>query len=258
MKIITFFMKKPNEEGRISEDYSWINPEIQAAHDSNPVSYPRLIAVLSDGAGGVGLFAAEWAKQLTKWVVEFFSERPILSVLDFESVIVDNWEAFQTEQLRKVAAGGAQFDKFSTQGSLATILALWQVDAATFHVFAIGDTCVIKVSDDTIQVFPEAYANTELFANGPTLVSLFEPLALDSEVSQSFDLKPGEKIILATDAVAEHCINQLKGPAPLRKLSNWVASIGLKGDSVKKSYFEKRVKDQSLRPDDYSFILVSP
>lgn len=257
MNITSFHLPKPNEEGRTSEDYHWINPEILGGNNQEAINYPRLVAVLSDGAGGVGLFAAEWAKQLTHWVVENFAEKPITAIAEFETIIINNWQAFQDEQISKLSKESAQFDKFTTQGSYATILALWQTYATSFHVFGIGDSCLIKVTENEVQVFPEEYSNTELFAQAPTLISLYEPLEVRTNTVYAFTVQQGDKLIMATDSVSEHCINELKGNKPSLKLDIWIETIGLKNERTIKSYFMKRFQDKTLKPDDYSFILIT-
>ncbi len=259
MKVTEFHLPKPNEEGRVSEDYHWVNPQLvkSLAHNQENLIFPRLVAVVSDGAGGVGLFAAEWAKQLVSWVVDHFQETLINDISEFEEVVIANWQSFQDSHLGKLTTDSTQYEKFTIQGSLATLLALWQTDETSFHLFVIGDTCIIKVAESEIQVYPEEYQDSQMFAKAPALISLYESIENKSKSVYQFSSIKGNTFILATDAIAEHCITELAIPKPLVKLNNWMKHIGQKKHKVLKSYFEKQLQKQSLRADDYTFITIT-
>lgn len=259
MKVTEFNLPKPNEEGRKTEDYHWVNPQLGNNINSNyeSLSFPRLVAVVSDGAGGVGLFAAEWAKQLVDWVVDHFQETSINNISEFEAIVIANWQAFQDNHLGKLTSDSSQYEKFTIQGSLATLLALWQTDETSFHLFVIGDTCIIKVEESNIQIYPEEYQNSQMFAKAPALISLYESIESRSKCVYQFTSKIGDRLILATDAIAEHCIIELNVAAPLSKLNDWMNNIGSKRDGIVKSYFEKQLQKQSLRADDYTFITIT-
>ena len=170
---------------------------------------------LADGAGTT-LFSQVWARVL----VEQFLQVPLLSTDPFE---VEWWVRRAQEHCRQQmpplrTPSWNVVQKLRAQGSYATLAGLRVHDcdarSLSLEFLAIGDSCLFihKAGDRHIQTAP--YTSSAEFDAAPvclpSLPTLFER-TFHRIQSYQYTIAPGDKVLLATDAVARWIISAGKG-----------------------------------------------
>lgn len=161
----------------------------------------KWIAV-SDGAGGGGVFADQWAKYL----VEHLPNEPITDYQTFDKWVDGIWEPFynKCEELAKVE-GGMLLNKFYDEGSFATIVAVWEDG----HWMSYGDSvafCYDRASDK----LQHSFGRLVDFNNPPYLVNCKDPLDEVGFKAGQFESQKDGIVFVASDALAHYILMMYK------------------------------------------------
>lgn len=168
--------------------------------NSNSKNNENLKIALSDGAGGMGLFAADWSKQL----VDNLPNEPFENVENLSNWIGTFWEQFYDRYSQKAEKLGSDFqNKFFEQGSAATLIALWEKET-TFEWVSYGDSCISIFSknktDNPFEMFP--YHLPSQFSGYPHLINVQEECQKEGFLKGSFDKENVNFILLTSDALS--------------------------------------------------------
>lgn len=144
--------------------------EKNTINEDAAVSSPMMAAV-SDGAGGGGVYAERWSSYL----LDKLPEQPINSYEEFDTWVDGIWEVYyaQCENDAKLE-GGLFLDKFYDEGSFATIAAVWKVNGG-YEWLTYGDS-VVFFYNHTNKTLTHSFSELRDFNNPPYLVSCNNPL----------------------------------------------------------------------------------
>jgi hypothetical protein len=183
MKIKAHSIVKPHEDERHRED--------RIKTDN-----PHFLA-LADGAGGQGLYAAEWAEHLLNNI----PDTPITSgtaFVEWHSALKD---AFYDKMLEtvKVKIPDMQ-EKFEREGSLSTLLVLWPVQAENkLYMLSCGDSALFHTTGH----FQSSISYPE-FMHNPSLVSCIEEYPEEKVVVRSYDYDAATTWLMCSDTLAQY------------------------------------------------------
>lgn len=154
--------------------------------------------VVSDGAGGTGLFADKWSAYLC----ERISSKPICNFEDLCVWQESIWEDFYNEY-KPVAEQKGIGGKFLKEGSSATLVALWQ-NENQFYWCAYGDSVLFHFSKNELKL--ATISDPCQFNQSPWLLNWKD--APDERGFQSgiVLLEKGEQLLIATDTVAQYIL----------------------------------------------------
>ena len=162
---------------------------------------PYILAV-SDGAGGGGLFADEWAKHL----VTMLPDEPIGTFAQLDGWVDRIWEPFYNsfeQQARQL--GGMYLSKFYREGSFATLAAVWCSDAGDCRWMAYGDSVAFCYSRRT-GLLQHSFTRLAHFNHAPWLISCKDPLREEGFRSGRFDTDESSVLFVASDALAHYIL----------------------------------------------------
>lgn len=212
---------------------------------------PGILAV-SDGAGGGGLFADEWATHL----VTMLPDTPVTSFAQLDGWVDSIWEPFYNAfEQRARQLGGMHLAKFYREGSFATLAAIWCGAADGCHWMAYGDSVAFCYSRRT-GLLQHSFTRLAHFNHAPWLISCKDPLNAEGFRAGVFDTDESSILFVASDALAHYIImmyelchradyaDELQEAVDARtKASNYVA-VGL---ALPPFDFESTVVDKLLR-----------
>ncbi len=158
------------------------------------------IIAISDGAGGVGILADEWAKTL----VENIPDKPFEKAKNIDEWISSLWEKFYNSHLDQLNEDPWKIKKFEVEGSLATLSALWQVGENKFEYRSYGDSAMFVFNKNTgkLKIQNNLKSINSFTASPPLINWQTEQLSSEYFYSQKIELNNDEEIILATDGIA--------------------------------------------------------
>ncbi|MBO5728486.1 MAG: hypothetical protein J6R43_01450 [Paludibacteraceae bacterium] len=156
--------------------------------------------VVSDGAGGGGVFADRWAKYL----VDNVPSTPLVTLDDFREWFDSIWESFYNEY-EQVAQqeGGMLLNKFYDEGSFATLVAAWIADGDKVRWVAYGDSVVFHY-DRTTQKLSHSFSALADFAQPPYLLNCKEEVNPDGFSTGEFDVKNPSYVFACSDALSHY------------------------------------------------------
>lgn len=266
------------EANRQNEDAFFVFDKI----DENNKDNQNLKIALSDGAGGMGLFAADWSNQL----VNNLPPNPFKKVEELSNWIESFWEQFYDKFNQTAKNLGSDYqNKFIEQGSAATLIGLWQ-NKNRFDWVTYGDSClsIFSKNENSFEMFP--YNKPTDFLNYPFLINVQEECVKEGFLSGNFDIKKDKVdfIILSSDALSLYILMkvwQFEKPNEFLELTtqnNKIAELANKINELEKPIsttdfleslwnnletkenFEKwcyeKYQNGVLESDDYTCILV--
>ena len=196
MEYYSVSLTKPNEGGPC-EDASYAGEGCVA---------------VSDGAGGCGIFADEWAQYL---ISKLPKTEPIATFAQFDQWVDSIYEAFYDvhEQQARATDPSMLLSKFYSEGSCATLAAAWvQPDGVRWMAY--GDSVVFSYHPQSgrLEYSPIRLAQ---FSQPPHLVSCSEPLEEEAFHSGVFQKDEEALVFAASDALSHYIIMmyQLAHPA---------------------------------------------
>ena len=156
---------------------------------------------ISDGAGGVGILADLWSKEL----VQNVPYNPFRSVSDLDKWLSGFWEDFYTGNLPKLEGDPWKLKKFENEGSQATLSVLWKVSKKSNFIYqSYGDSALFVYNTKTGKLkIQDNIESINYFGSHPYLINWkTEEHPSEGFYEQKISLKPNEEIILATDGIA--------------------------------------------------------
>lgn len=155
---------------------------------------------ISDGAGGIGILADLWSKELVKRV----PDNPFIDASELDKWIDGFWEDFYNRNLPKLEGDPWKLKKFELEGSQATLSVLWKVDNNKFAYQCYGDSSLFIYNSITGKLnIQKNITSINYFGSNPDLINWkIEKHPSKGFYEQRFDLKENEEIILATDGIA--------------------------------------------------------
>ena len=236
------------------------------------------VTVISDGAGGVGILADEWAKTL----VNNIPDKPFKNAKSIDKWISLFWEEFYNSHLEQLKEDPWKIRKFEQEGSLATLSVLWQVSKNKFEYRSYGDSAMFVFNKKTGELkIQNNLKPVNSFTASPPLINWqTEQFSEEYFYSQSIELNSDEEIILATDGIAMYihaawlvykdAINEEIPESKMQKIvdyfkanpimdfAKWMSQ--LKEASSSKKAFTKLTKDwyknSYLPNDDYTIVFI--
>jgi len=190
MKVIGQSIVKANND--VFDNNTQRNNEDYWEHKDN------LIAI-SDGAGGVGIFADKWAEVLVKHV----PAKPFRKPEMIDEWIEEFWEEFYNKH-SKLMKDPWQMKKFDEEGSLATLAVLWQLGKSKYVYQSYGDSALFVYNKNNGELkIQDNVESVNYFSTHPALINWkTEKHATEFFFEQNINLEDTEEIILATDGIA--------------------------------------------------------
>ncbi len=159
----------------------------------------NFIAV-SDGAGGGGLFAERWSRYL----LAYLPHKPIGSANELDEWIGEIWEQFYNdcEEDAKLL-GSMSLEKFYDEGSFATLVAAWQVDANTCEWISFGDSVAFHYNYTTKRL-EHSFGRLGDFDEPPYLINCKDELNKEGFHKGSFCTNDSSVVFAASDALSHY------------------------------------------------------
>jgi hypothetical protein len=189
--------KIENDSNRINED----NLKVLERED-------KIIAVVSDGAGGEGIYCSMWSKKL----VDEIPSTALKSADQIDKWISKFWESFYNEANTLAEDDVWKKLKLNQEGSYATLSAVWiykEENSFFYEITNYGDSVVMVYQESTNQlILPGEYIDLLRFASDPYLLNWKE----ESSPEAGFfyqgpsELFESDHIIVASDAMAIYII----------------------------------------------------
>lgn len=155
--------------------------------------------VISDGAGGGGVFADQWAQYL----VDSIGEKPITTFEEFNAWMDVIWEPFYYEhESMAQKQGGMLLNKFYDEGSFATLVAAWRI-GNTVKWIAYGDS-VVFMYDRKTKELKHSFSSLADFAQPPHLINCKEEVNPDGFSAGVFDVDSLSYVFACSDALAHY------------------------------------------------------
>jgi hypothetical protein len=250
------------------------NDILENCEDACDISRDETRFALCDGVS-TSKFARPWARLLAEeWVAEplaAYDEQALGAWLKIPRQrwldwIYGTW--FLKINDRNRSMGRVEFtrdevEKFVKQGAAATFLGL-DIDKATstWSAVAVGDTCLFHFSRADsdkwkYQCFPLKQSSD--FTDAPAFITTrpqSEALAASYLVSAGGEYKTGDRLVLATDALAMWLLTQLEHEQP-EKIITLLDMMERGNDGMFARFAEElRVKKQ-LTDDDTTLIIIN-
>lgn len=155
------------------------------------------VLVVSDGAGGGGIYADRWSQYLADNV----PETPITTFDELNAWIDVKWKPFYDEyEAIAKQKGGLVLKKFYDEGSFATLAAIWpEKQSAKWMTY--GDS-VVFCYDWNLHTLQYSPINLTDFANPPYLVSTIDELQPQGFKSGEFAVNEHCWLFVASDALS--------------------------------------------------------
>ncbi|NOX48743.1 MAG: DUF4433 domain-containing protein [Chlorobi bacterium] len=165
------------------------------------------LCVVADGTKNKGILSGEWASHLcSKTPFE-----PITTLKGFKLFVDTVWEGFYEETKAKIK-DGFELQAFEGRGSFSTYAACWfrqEKEKTFFRWLSYGNSVVLVYNTKTDELFVPQYGGSLVgFLKNKGLINWKED-TLENEYFLSEpeqELTKHTKIILATDAMAEHLV----------------------------------------------------
>lgn len=169
--------------------------------DASRIETGQLLAV-SDGAGGGGLYADQWAKYL----LEHLPIRTFTTAEELDAWLSEIWEPFYLDCERQAEAQGSwHLNKFYDEGAFATLVALWREDKSRYQWVAYGDSVAFHYSRRKKKL-SHSFTSLADFAQAPYLINCKDELRAEGFRSGVFEVERGDYVFVASDALAYHIL----------------------------------------------------
>ncbi len=155
---------------------------------------------VADGAGGTGIYAAEWARHLVQQIPDIpFQEFKVLARwLDAE------WASFFDTYQPQAQRNYLVDHKFMEEGSCATLATL-HYQARMVHWMVYGDAVALCFRPATGELWA-ANPDIRQFQSPPYLLNWLSPPSLQGFQSGSWQHQPGQQYALMSDALGQYIL----------------------------------------------------
>ncbi len=159
-------------------------------------------AVVSDGAGGGGVYADKWAG----FLVEHLPEIPFCSFEEMDGWVDGIWEEFyQKYEEEAKKTGGLLLEKFYKEGSFATVAAVWMTGGHACQWATYGDSVVFCYHKRN-GVLEHSFKSIVDFNNPPYLINYNDKLKEEGFRCGSFELEEEDILFVASDTLSHYII----------------------------------------------------
>lgn len=166
-----------------------------------------VLAAISDGAGGAGIFCSAWARAL----VESLPIRPIADIDDFNAWMEGFCFSFRSEHAAKILGQPVKHGKFIREGSLATLSVCWLArrrNAASLRWLGYGDSPILVFDRSgtrptLIAHFPGNLAD---LGQSPALLNWKDKARKDRLTTGALRLPARATIAVASDGVGHYLL----------------------------------------------------
>lgn len=155
---------------------------------------------VADGAGGVGIFAAEWAKYL----LEKLPPKPFAQAEEMIQWADGIWEEFY-QSVDNQSLDVNVKNKFLEEGSLATLIAVYPEGNNKIKAIAYGDSAMLlyDTKKNTLRALPDTLAT---YVQNPHLINWKAEILHDGIKIVDFKWTKQEQIIISSDALAQYLL----------------------------------------------------
>lgn len=157
---------------------------------------------VSDGAGGAGLFTAEWAEYLCNHL-------PAMPIETFEALtgwINSIWEPF-CNKYQTVAEERGIGAKFLSDGSWATLVSIWFPKGnQSYKWLAYGDSAIFVFDLEEKSLDFCSVKDINLYTESPYLINWKEDPSPVGFSNGEFILKKNQIVLLASDAMSQYIL----------------------------------------------------
>lgn len=158
--------------------------------------------VVSDGAGGGGVYADKWSQYL----VDNLPQNPITSLKELDSWVDGIWEKFYDKyEAEAKTVGGLLLEKFYDEGSFATLAALWSVSPDLCKWMTYGDSVVFHYNRRT-KALQHSFDKLIEFNQPPYLINYNDPLKPEGFKCGQFTVDDNSVLFITSDALAHYII----------------------------------------------------
>lgn len=182
----------------------WISiPKIEEGTvNEDAINVSENLVVVSDGAGGGGIFADLWSKYLVSQI----TTEPLSDFRSFDQWIDDIWETFYNECETKVKhEGGMLLNKFYDEGSYATLVAVWKLSDSCCQWVAYGDSVAFHYNYHTKKL-EYSFGSLADFDKPPYLINCKDELKEDGFRQGVFKIDSNSIVFATSDALAHYII----------------------------------------------------
>ncbi len=159
---------------------------------------------LSDGAGGTGFFAADWAQHLCEHLpTEPFETNE--AVYDWFEELRQPFFKAKREQAEQTFAD--ILDDYEREGSSATLLAVWPLPQNVLQVLHYGDSAAFLL--DREGRLKNCTAHLMDFTEPPWLLHSNEGLLPEQLHLETWPVAEGDVLLMASDALAQWLLIQM-------------------------------------------------
>lgn len=186
--------------------------------DASIIRDDTLMAV-ADGAGGVGIFAGEWAAHM----LQHLPENPFSNADDFINWTSQRWEAFY-QGIDALTLTSEVKSKFIEEGSLATLAVAWlrhAEDLTIADVFIYGDSAVI-LYDPAANVLRALPDDLLTYTSNPYLINWKHDPTPEGFRKTTLEVLPGQDLLIVSDAIAQYLLLSF---AVLHTDSDWATQL---------------------------------
>jgi hypothetical protein len=170
---------------------------------------------IADGAGGVGIFAAEWAN----FLLGKLPEKPFAESNDMILWANEIWEEFY-QDIDNQDLGIDIRSKFIEEGSLATLIAAYY-DGKRLRTISYGDSALLlyNAKKNTLRALP---SELNTYVKNPFLINWKEEILPEGIKIIDFSWKKQEQLLLCSDALAQFLLLAF---ACLNPKSDWETQL---------------------------------
>ena len=171
--------------------------------ENQDFAHPDLWA-LSDGAGGTGFYAAEWAEYLCQKLPEIpFESKEAFSGW-FEEIRVP---FFTQKRAEATLSFPDILEDYDREGSSATLAVVWPLEGNHVRVLSYGDSMVF-LFDAAGKLKRRTIPRLVQFTENPFLLNSNEPLLPEQLLWETWTIDPTDTLIMASDALSQWILIQ--------------------------------------------------
>jgi len=231
---------------------------------------------MSDGAGGAGIYCKDWAQKLVDYQPDSIHMK---SKFDWDNWYLSLCDSFFRSISKNLPDDIFIREKFTNNGSYATLLYLWR-DNSNLYFIGTGDTTLFLFKTSQESYIPSIIYpinNQKTINSNPYLLNWnmkFPEIQL-----QRVEISEGDVIICATDSIARWIINHLfilgdlstitshlpwnfglkEDLEKIKKVSNYGSLSELISDLLKikteiefELFIKQEIEKKLLTPDDFT------